>query len=76
MQVTPLPMPVLPNALPPDAVAKMVPHIQAQASAPLTQRAVDPSSKSERGNQSRTNAEKAKGGDGGDRRSGSVNIKV
>ncbi len=77
MQVTPLPGPVLPNALSPDVAAKAVPQIQAQASAPLIQRAVDPSPKSGRGTQTRSNGDKAKGGDSsGDKRGGGVNIKV
>jgi len=76
MQVTPLPGPVLPNALPQEVVAK-TPAIQAQASAPLIQRAVDPSPKSGRGQQTRSNSDKAKGGasDSG-KRGGSVNIRV
>jgi hypothetical protein len=81
MQITPLPTPpVQPNALPQDAVAKVVPHIQAQASAPLIQRAVDPTGRSDRNTKTRTNSEKAKGGasdtGGDDKRGGSVNIRV
>jgi hypothetical protein len=76
MQVTPLPAPILPTAQPQD-VAKTVPQVQAQAATPLTQRAVDPSPRSERGNQPRSNGEKSKGGQGGgDKRGGSVNIRV
>lgn len=64
MQVTPVPMPVLPNALPQDA-ARAIPQVQAQATAPLIQRAVDPSPRGERGNQPRSNGDRAKGGDRG-----------
>lgn len=82
MQVTPLPpIPVNPGAVPQEAVNKVLPQIQAQASAPIIQRAVDPSSKSDRGNKSRSNGDRAKGG-GGDKggaggdRGSSVNIRV
>jgi hypothetical protein len=78
MQVTPLPLPVTPNAaLPQDAVAKTMPNVVAQASTPVIQRAVDPSSKSERGQQSRSNGDRAKGGGkSGEQRGGSVNMRV
>jgi len=79
MDVTPLQAPVIPAALPTDA-ARIVPQIQAQAAAPLTPRAVDPSPRSERGSESRSNGDKAKGGQGGygetGKRGGSVNIRV
>lgn len=77
MQVPPLPVPVAPNALPTEA-AKTVPHVQAQASVPVTQRAIDPSPKSERGNKTRSNGDRAKGGKGSDtdKRGGSVNLRV
>ena len=76
MQVTPLPTPVMPTALPQDAV-KTVPQVQSQAATPLIQRAVDPSPRSDRGQETRSNSEKAKGGQGGgDKRGGSVNIRV
>ena len=77
MQVTPLPpVPITPGAVPQETV-KVLPQVQAQASAPITQRAVDPSNKSDRGNRSRSNSDRGKGG-GSDQsgRGGSVNIKV
>lgn len=78
MQVTPLPpVPVTPGAVPQEAVTKVLPQVQAQSAAPIIQRAIDPSTKSDRGNRSRSNGERAKGGDsdkGG--RGNSVNIKV
>jgi len=77
MQVIPPQAPVVPGILPQDAVVKAVPQIQAQASQPLTQRAIDPSSRSERGNSSRNNGDKAKGGsDQTGKRGGSINIRV
>jgi hypothetical protein len=78
MQVAPLPIPVLSTALPQDAVARAIPQVQAQAAAPLLQRAVDPSPSSERGQKSKTNQEKAAGGKGGGdgKRGGTVNIRV
>jgi hypothetical protein len=77
MQVPPIPAPVLPGALPQDAVAKTLPQIQAQSGAPVIQRAVDPSPRSERGKKSRSNGDKGKGGSsGGGQRGGSVNIRV
>jgi len=82
MQVTPIPVPVLPTALPAqDAVARVAGQVQAQAAAPLLQRAVDPSPKSERGQNSKSNQKKnaGKGGsqNGGEgKRGGSVNIRV
>ena len=69
------PLPVAPGALPPEALARAVPQIQAQAAAPIIQRAVDPSGHSERGNKSRSNEERSKGG-GKSGRGGSVNIRV
>ena len=75
MQVTPLPVPVVPVALPQDA-AKTVPQVQSQAAVPLIQRAVDPSPRSDRGQQPRSNGDRAKGGGGEDKRGGSVNIRV
>jgi len=76
MQVTPLQAPVVPVALPQDA-AKTVPQVQSQAAAPLIQRAVDPSQRSDRGEHTRSNGDKAKGGQGGgDKRGGAVNIRV
>ena len=80
MQVPPLPPVTVPNAtLPQEAVAKAVPQVIAQASAPVIQRAVDPSQKSDRGQNTRSNSDRAKGGgkaaaSGG--RGGSVNFKV
>jgi hypothetical protein len=67
--------------MPQDAVSRALPQIQAQASQPLVQRAIDPSPRSERGNQPRTNGEKSKGGgnatgSAGGKRGGSVNIRV
>ncbi len=82
MQVTPLPAPVLPTATTQDVVTKAVSAVQAQASAPVTQRAIDPSQKSDRGGQSRSNSDRAKGGaksPAGDEtidRGGSLNIRV
>ena len=62
MQVTPVPIPVIPNASPQDVVAKTATPVLAQASAPVIQRAIDPSSKSDRGQKSRSNGDRAKGG--------------
>ena len=78
MQVPPLPPAAVPNAtLPQEAVAKAVPQVMAQASAPVIQRAVDPSQKSDRSQQSRSNSDRAKGGGkAGGGRGGSVNFKV
>ncbi len=76
MQVPPLQAPVVTTALPQEAAAKAMPQVQAQAVAPLTQRAVDPAPRSERGNQSRSNTEKRSGDGGGGKRGGSVNIRV
>lgn len=78
MQMTPIPPP-LPTATPQDLATKAVPHVQAQASAPLTRGAVDPSPRGEGSNKTRSNAEKSKGGGrGGSGKSGggSVNIQV
>jgi hypothetical protein len=76
MQVTSLPTPVIPNAMPQEAVAKTMPNVVAQASPPLIQRAVDPSSKAERGQQSRSNRDKAKGGGKEGERGRSINFRV
>jgi hypothetical protein len=78
MQVTPLPTPpVVANALPQEAVAKTIPHVQAQASAPLIQRSIDPSTKGDRGHHARSNGDRAKGGGAqSGNPGGSVNIKV
>lgn len=77
MQVTPLPpLPVTTGVVQPETVAKTMPQIQAQASMPITQRAIDPSSKSQRGNKSRSNGDRAKGGGDKGGRGSSVNIRV
>lgn len=80
MQVTPVPVPVLPSLPTQDVVAKTLPAIQAQAATPVTQRAVDPSHRSDRGNKTRSNNDRAKGGDRGNSDSGksgsTVNIRV
>ncbi|MER2520267.1 MAG: hypothetical protein ABTQ34_06225 [Bdellovibrionales bacterium] len=80
MQLTPILPPPLPTATPQDLATKAVPHIQAQASAPLTRAAVDPSPRGEGSHKSRSNAEKAKGGGRGGSSGGkggsSVNIQV
>lgn len=76
MQVPPLPTPAVPTAMPQEAAAKAVPQVQAQAAAPVIQRAVDPAPKSEKGNQSRTNGEKAGAQGNSGKRGGSVNIRV
>jgi hypothetical protein len=78
MQVTPpLPVPIPNAALPQEAVAKVIPQIASQASAPVTQRAVDPSSKSDRGHQSRSNSDRAKGGGKSNSERGrSINLRV
>ena len=81
MQVTPVPTPIVPGSLQQqEAVIKAIPQVQAQASAPLLQRAVDPSTKNQRGQQTRSNGERAKGGgkggEGSGERGGSVNIRV
>ena len=75
MQVPPIPAQMVPGAVQPDAMAKVLPQIQAQASTPVTQRAIDPSKKGDRGNKGRSNGDKAKGG-GSEGRGGSVNIRV
>ena len=59
MQVTPLPVPVVPLLQPQD-VAKAIPQVQSQAAAPLTQRAVDPAPRSDRGQQTRSNGDRAR----------------
>ncbi|MDP9127410.1 MAG: hypothetical protein M3N08_04005 [Pseudomonadota bacterium] len=81
MQVTPAPGPIVPNVLPQDAVAKTAAPVLAQASAPLIQRAVDPTGKSDRGHQSRSNGDRAKGGGNADKghsagRGDTVNLRV
>jgi len=78
MQVTPLPPQlVTPGAVPQETIAKTMAQVQAQASAPIIQRAVDPSSKSDRGHKSRSNGDRAKGGGSGKGgRGSSVNIRV
>ena len=82
MQIPSIPAPIVTNILPQDVVNKAVPNVQ--AAPPLLQNAVDPSRKSEKFNQTRSNKDRAKGGGrapqgdtgGGDDRGGSVNIKV
>ncbi len=77
MEITPPPsIPPVPGALPQDAVAKAIPQIATQAVTPITQRAIDPSGKTDRGNKPRSNGDKAKGGDKNSGRGGSVNLKV
>ncbi len=79
MQVPSVPLPIVTNALPQEAVAKAVPNVQAMA--PLLANAVAPAPKSEKSNQSRGNKDRKKeenpdgGGDKGNR-GGSVNIRV
>lgn len=76
MQVPPIPQPVNPVASP-DAAVKAAAQVQAQAAKPLLQRAVDPASKSEQGNRSRSNSDKSKGERSQENdRGGSVNIRV
>ncbi len=68
---------VQPAMITPENVARLAPQVQAQAVAPLTQRAVDPAKKNDRGNRSRNNEEKSKGGKGEQGgRGGTVNIRV
>jgi hypothetical protein len=82
MQIPSIPPPIVTNTLAQDVVAKAVPNVQ--AAPPLMQRAIDPSPKSEKFNQTRSNKDRAKGGgrnnseggDGEDKRGGSVNIRV
>lgn len=76
MQIPPIPQPI-PSVASQDAASKAAAQVQAQATKPLLQRAVDPTSKSERRNKSRSNGERAKGEapDTGDRGK-SVNIRV
>ena len=77
MQVTPsVPLPVVPNALPQEAVAKTMPNVVAQASPPVIQRAVDPSHKTGRGQQPRSNGDKAKGGGKAGERGSSIDKRV
>ena len=78
MQVNPVPpVPLAAGAVPQEAVTKVLPQVQAQATAPITQRAVDPSGKSDRGNKTRSNGDRGKGGRGDDgSRGGNVNIRV
>ncbi len=82
MQVPPVPNVIVPGAQPQDALAlvRVLPNIQSQAAAPLLQRAVDPSPRSDRGPKTRSNKDRAKGGGkdggGGQGRGGSVNIRV
>ncbi len=80
MQIPPLPpVPVNPGVVPQDAVGKVLPQVQAQAAAPIIQRAVDPSKKSNQGGKSRNNEDRRKGGDSDTDKGGrgsSVNIRV
>ena len=80
MQITPLPPPVIPNPLPQEVAAKTATPVLAQAMAPIIQRAIDPATKSDRGHQSRSNGERAKGGGksggGEENRGKSVNLRV
>jgi len=81
MQVPPVPTVIVPGVQPQDTVARALPNIQAQAAAPLLQRAIDPSPRSDGGARTRNNKDRAKGGGkdgGGDQggRGGSVNIRV
>jgi hypothetical protein len=80
MQITPAPPPIVPNPSPQDMAAKTAAPVLAQATTPVTQRAVDPTSKSDRGQKTRSNGERAKGGGkegaGDEERGHSVNIKV
>lgn len=81
MQVTPIPVQIVPSTLPQDAVVRALPQIQAQAVNPQTTRAVDPSSKSYNSHQSRSNGDRAKGGGrsegrNGGGRGGNLNIRV
>ncbi len=78
MQVTNLP-PLPANALvgvTPDAATRVLPQIQSQAAQPMIQRAVDPANKPDRGNKSRSNGDRAKGGGDKPGRGNSVNIRV
>ena len=78
MQVTPLPPgPIAPGLITPEAIARAVPQVQAQAAAPIIQRAVDPARKQDRGNKNKSNGDRGKGG-GSDKggRGSSVNIRV
>jgi hypothetical protein len=61
MQIPSIPPPIVTNTLPQDIVAKAVPNMQ--AAPPLVQRAIDPSPKSEKFNQTRSNRDRSKGGD-------------
>jgi hypothetical protein len=76
MQVIPLPPVLVPGAVPQEAVTRVLPQIQAQSSAPIIQRAVDPSRKSDRGNKARSNTDRGKGGGGKGDRGSTVNIRV
>jgi hypothetical protein len=77
MQITPLPTPPLPTALPQEAVTKAIPQVQAEAVAQsLISRAVDPSPRSEKGHKSRSNGDKAKGGASDSNRGKKVNLRV
>ena len=77
MQVTNIPPVPLPTGANPQDVARNMPQLQAQAAAPIGQRAVDPTKKQDRGGKNRSNGDRAKGG-GGDKngRGGQVNIRV
>lgn len=78
MQVTPVPVLPVPSAvMPQETVAKTMPQIQAQAFAPIVQRAVDPPRKSDSGGKSRSNEDRSKGGGNGKSGRGDrINIRV
>jgi hypothetical protein len=64
MQIVTPPLPIATTAtFSPQAITQALPQVQALASAPITQRAVAPPPKTERGNRFRGNEEKAKDGE-------------
>ena len=64
MQIIPLPVPVSTSAsVNTQAINQALPQFQALAAAPISDRAVTPTSKKERGRKSRNNNDRAKGGD-------------
>ena len=82
MEILPPQQPILPNSVQTqDAANRLVTQLQTQTAAtPLLQRAVSASPKSEKGNQTRSNNDKTKGGNSGGAGTGgrgsSVNIRV
>lgn len=79
MQITPVPVPIVNTTTSPQAMAHALPAAMAQAVAPIGARAVDPSDRSGKKQKSRSNDDKARGGDSKEdtgKKGGTVNISV